>query len=75
MENWGGFLFIKIGKQGDPLETHLQEIPKLLERYPLCDLKSEIKVIYEVNCNWKVILENYNECYHKTWTYFPNRWS
>ena len=64
MENWGGFLFIKIGKKGDSFTAHLHEIPKLLERYPLCDLKSEIKVTYEVNCNWKVILENYNECYH-----------
>ena len=64
LEDWGGFLFINVGKQGDSFTAHLHEIPKLLERYPLCDLKSEIKVTYEVNCNWKVILENYNECYH-----------
>jgi len=64
VESWGGFLFIKIGQQGDSLKKHLNEVPELLKRYPLKNLESGIKMTYEVNCNWKVILENYNECYH-----------
>ena len=35
-----------------------------LERYPLQDLRRGAQLIYDVRANWKVIMENYNECYH-----------
>lgn len=35
-----------------------------IRRYPLPDLKSAWRIDYTVAANWKVILENYNECYH-----------
>ena len=33
-------------------------------RYPLAELETARTIRYEVAANWKVILENYNECYH-----------
>jgi glycine betaine catabolism A len=33
-------------------------------RYPLADLRIAHTLSYEVNANWKVLCENYNECYH-----------
>ncbi len=35
-----------------------------LERYPLEDLRRGAQLVYDVRANWKVIMENYNECYH-----------
>ncbi len=35
-----------------------------MRRYPLADLKVAHRIDYRVAANWKVILENYNECYH-----------
>jgi Rieske 2Fe-2S family protein len=35
-----------------------------IRRYPLAELKSGWRIDYRVAANWKVILENYNECYH-----------
>ena len=35
-----------------------------LARYPLSDLRLGSSITYEVDANWKVIVENYNECYH-----------
>jgi Rieske 2Fe-2S family protein len=32
--------------------------------YPLADLVTARTITYEVAANWKVIVENYNECYH-----------
>ena len=32
--------------------------------YPLAGLRTGARLRYEVAANWKVILENYNECYH-----------
>jgi Rieske 2Fe-2S family protein len=35
-----------------------------VRRYPLAELRTARRRVYEVAANWKVILENYNECYH-----------
>ena len=35
-----------------------------LERYPLADLRTARRIVYDVRANWKMVLENYNECYH-----------
>jgi glycine betaine catabolism A len=60
---WGGFLFVNInGKQ--PLLAQLGQVPKRLERYPLEELHAVRTIAYDVDANWKVLLENYNECYH-----------
>ncbi|HEY5342029.1 MAG TPA: aromatic ring-hydroxylating dioxygenase subunit alpha [Candidatus Aquilonibacter sp.] len=65
---WGGFLFVHATPQrvreGATLERQLGPIPQRLARYPLADLRSGATLRYDVAANWKVILENYNECYH-----------
>ena len=40
------------------------EIAARTAAYPLADLRSGARLRYDVAANWKVILENYNECYH-----------
>jgi Rieske 2Fe-2S family protein len=67
---WGGFVFLHLGlkpaRRGREatLEAQLGPIPERLARYPLEDLKVAHSIRYEVAANWKVMLENYNECYH-----------
>ena len=64
---WGGFLFVNLSRalaETATLEAQLGEIPERLSRYPLGDLRIGATLRYEVAANWKVILENYNECYH-----------
>ena len=46
------------------LPDMLGGIPERIERYPLADLRLGHRIDYSVAANWKVILENYNECYH-----------
>ncbi len=46
------------------LATQLGGIPERLTRYPLAELRIARRITYRVAANWKVILENYNECYH-----------
>jgi len=69
VETWGGFVFVHLspaeaGAPGRGLADQLDEAPKRVARYPLAELRSPHKITYEVAANWKVILENYNECYH-----------
>ncbi|MCZ6855485.1 MAG: aromatic ring-hydroxylating dioxygenase subunit alpha [Gammaproteobacteria bacterium] len=63
---WGGFVFVRLspGNRGLELLEQLGEIPERLNRYPLDELCVAKRIIYPVKANWKVVLENYNECYH-----------
>ncbi len=42
----------------------LGRVPERLARYPLAELRTARTIEYDVHANWKVLLENYNECYH-----------
>jgi Rieske 2Fe-2S family protein len=66
VETWGGFVFAHL-TPSDPhrsLGDSLDAIPDRLQRYPLAELRRAHRIEYDVAANWKVILENYNECYH-----------
>jgi len=63
--SWGGFVFLNLTPAAAvPLQQQLAAIPGRLERYPLAELRIAHTIRYEVAANWKVICENYNECYH-----------
>jgi glycine betaine catabolism A len=69
VEQWEGFVFVHLAPQrleadGKTLARQLGAIPQRLARYPLALLKVGRTLRYEVAANWKVMLENYNECYH-----------
>jgi len=62
---WGGFIFVRLEASHDePLAEALGDGTARLQRYPLADLRVGHSITYDVNANWKVIVENYNECYH-----------
>jgi Rieske 2Fe-2S family protein len=65
IECWGGFVFVHLTPAAAaPLAAQLGEIPARTARYPLSELRIGHSIRYEVAANWKVICENYNECYH-----------
>ena len=64
-DTWGGFLFLHLTPAvASPLADALGEIPDRLSRYPLESLVVGRRLTYDVAANYKVVLENYNECYH-----------
>lgn len=65
VDTWGGFVFLNLTPaEAKPLGTQLGGIPERLQRYPIADLRIGATVQYQVAANWKIICENYNECYH-----------
>ena len=64
VDTWAGFVFVRIAAGDEDLEASLGAIPGRIRRYPLSDLETGHRIDYTVEANWKVILENYNECYH-----------
>ncbi|MFE8977659.1 aromatic ring-hydroxylating dioxygenase subunit alpha [Streptomyces cyaneofuscatus] len=62
---WGGFVFVNLTPQeAGTLEDQLGPVPESLRRYSLGRLRTARRITYDVAANWKVVAENYNECYH-----------
>jgi len=69
IECWGGFFFLNLSpelamSESRTLADQFGDAAARVRRYPLADLRSAHRIVYDVAGNWKVILENYNECYH-----------
>jgi Rieske 2Fe-2S family protein len=69
IDTWGGFFFLNLmpgeaADRGHTLRAQLGEAATRLANYPLADLRRVKRITYDVQANWKVMLENYNECYH-----------
>ena len=62
-DTWGGWLWVAESPRTTLLEQ-LGPIPDRVKRYPLAELTLGLRFAYDVAANWKVIAENYNECYH-----------
>jgi Rieske 2Fe-2S family protein len=66
VDTWGGFVFLNLGDgaAGRGVTEQLGAALDRVKRYPLGELRIAQRIVYQVAANWKVILENYNECYH-----------
>jgi len=61
---WGGFVFINLAEDPVHFEEELGALLNRFEDWHLSDLRIAHKLEYTLNCNWKLILQNYQECYH-----------
>ena len=65
---WEGFVFVNLSREEPrPLVEHLadqQDDPLSLARVGLGDLRIGHISTVDVQANWKIVLENYNECLH-----------
>ena len=65
IETWGGFVFAHLTPEtATPLPEATQRAGTTLRNYGLADLVTGATMTYQVEANYKVLLENYNECYH-----------
>lgn len=65
VETWGGFVFAHLSpEQATPLAEAVDRVANTLANYGLEDLVTGATFGYQVAANYKVLLENYNECYH-----------
>ncbi|NKB86801.1 MAG: Rieske 2Fe-2S domain-containing protein [Acidobacteria bacterium] len=62
-EVWGGFVFVNLDPGATELSDAMAGFPDL-SRYDLENLRRGHEVSYDVQANWKVLCENYSECYH-----------
>ncbi|MEX0753709.1 MAG: aromatic ring-hydroxylating dioxygenase subunit alpha [Actinomycetota bacterium] len=67
VEEYAGFLWVSLAEQPRPLMdalTHGAESITAFERFKMEELRIGARIVYEVAANWKIVVENYNECLH-----------
>ncbi len=64
LERWDGFLFVNLDAGAPSLLDFLGEMGRHFARYRMEDLKCAKRIVYQVDTNWKMLAENYSECYH-----------
>jgi Rieske 2Fe-2S family protein len=64
---YAGFLFANLSSEPRPLMDALTDGAETItafERFKMEELRIGVRIVYEVEANWKIIVENYNECLH-----------
>ena len=61
---WQGFVFVTLDDSTADLAATMADLSPHVERFPIGQLRRGQRIDYEVAANWKVIAENYSECYH-----------
>jgi Rieske 2Fe-2S family protein len=64
LSTWQGFVFVTLDPEVPELDTGLADFWAHIDRFPIASLRRARRIEYEVHANWKVIGENYSECYH-----------
>jgi Rieske 2Fe-2S family protein len=61
---WEGFVFINLSKDPEQFEVQMEVLIGKFADWKMSELQIAHHIKYELNCNWKLILQNYQECYH-----------
>jgi Rieske 2Fe-2S family protein len=61
---WGGFVFINFQHSPAPLSAMTKSVEGRFKNYQLKNLKIGKRIVADVRANWKLLAENFSECFH-----------
>ena len=61
---WEGFLFVNLADEPEPFESAWAPLLDRFTRFNLPRLVPARTIAYDVRANWKLLFQNYSECYH-----------
>ena len=64
VDTWGGWLWINMDPDCEPLADYLFPAAKILDPFGLENMRCKWRKWVNFDCNWKVALEAFNETYH-----------
>ncbi len=67
VDEWQGFVFVNLSDDAPDLRQWLAaqtHRPLDFERHNLADLRTGYRTVSELKANWKILIDNYNECLH-----------
>ena len=59
-----GFVFVSLAPQPEPFAQAFAPLAGRFARWKLGELRTARTIAYELACNWKLVFQNYSECYH-----------
>jgi Rieske 2Fe-2S family protein len=64
VRDWNGWLFVDPSGSAGDFAAHIGELEQIVAPYDAETLVTATVHEYDVAANWKVLIENYQECYH-----------
>jgi phenylpropionate dioxygenase-like ring-hydroxylating dioxygenase large terminal subunit len=66
LDTWGPFVFVNPDLDAPPLAQTLRDLPELVASagVDVDSLRFRRRAAFELDANWKVVCENFLECYH-----------
>lgn len=64
LQAFGGLMFVSLAADPEPFETAVAAHLRRVGRGGLETLRTARRIDYTVEANWKLVIENYSECYH-----------
>ena len=61
---WEGFIFLNLADASPSLENWFEPLGGKFSPWNLAALRSAKRIEYDVRANWKLVFQNYSECYH-----------
>src|SRR4029453_12934867 len=63
-EEWDGHVFLNLTERSEPLSAQLGPLVEKFRGWNMQDLRLGRRIVYDVKANWKLVIQNYNECLH-----------
>lgn len=64
VDTWGGWIFINMDPDCEPLTDYLAPVTTMLDPFELEKMRYKWRKWTVLDCNWKVFMEAFNETYH-----------
>ena len=64
VSEWEGLVFAAVGQPAAGLEVLMEGIRERIGPTELSEMQFRVRDLYEIDCNWKVYVDNYLEGYH-----------
>ncbi len=61
---WEGFIFVNLSDSPAPLAEWFAPLAGKFLHWNMTSLRSAKRIEYDVHANWKLMFQNYSECYH-----------
>ncbi|MDG2241362.1 MAG: aromatic ring-hydroxylating dioxygenase subunit alpha [Longimicrobiales bacterium] len=64
LATWEGCIFVSLADEPEPFEQAFAPLIDKFASWTMDELQIAHTIIYEIPANWKLVFQNYSECYH-----------
>jgi Rieske 2Fe-2S family protein len=64
VEEWNGYVMVNLSGDAAPLDQFFAGLDRYLAPFAMANLRVGDTHSYTIEANWKLIVENYHECFH-----------